>query len=113
MGGPIFISIGDADKLNAFLDANDWMDRDQMFVDDYSFDAYRAAGFGRFDQVDKEAVKNIKMTAPALKFGEWMNYFSVVGKVSPVPKVALDDACDHFSFRHRWLTYCSYLSCFL
>ncbi len=87
VGGPIFISIGDADKLNTFLGSNDWMGRDQMYVDDYSFDAYRAAGFGRFDQVDKEAVKNIKMTAPDLKLGEWFNYFSIVGKVSPVPKV--------------------------
>lgn len=80
------MSIGDAEKLNTFLDANDWMGRDQMFVDDYSFDAYKAAGFGRFDQVDKEAAKNVKMTAPELGFGEWMTYFSTVGKVSPVPK---------------------------
>lgn len=87
VGGPIFISIGDADKLNTFLDANDWMGRDQMFVDDYSFDAYKAAGFGRFDQVDKERVKNVKMSAPELGgLGGWMNYFSIVGKVSPVPK---------------------------
>jgi len=87
VGGPIFISIGDADKLNTFLDANDWMGRDQMFVDDYSFDAYKAAGFGRFDQVDKEKVKNVKMSAPELGgLGGWMNYFSIVGKVSPVPK---------------------------
>ncbi|KAL3811973.1 hypothetical protein ACHAXA_009591 [Cyclostephanos tholiformis] len=63
------------------------MDRDWMFVDDYSFDAYRAAGFGRFDRADREMVKNIKMNAPDLGgFGEWMNYFSIVGKVSPVPK---------------------------
>ena len=87
VGGPIFISIGDANKLNTFLDANDWMSRDKMFVDDYSFDAYKAAGFGRFDQVDKDAVKNVKMSAPTLKFGDWIKYFSVVGKVSPVPKV--------------------------
>lgn len=80
------MSIGDADKLNTFLDANEWMARDQMFVDDYSFDAYKAAGFGRFDQVDKEAVKEVKMTAPELGFGEWMTYFTTVGKVSPIPK---------------------------
>lgn len=72
--------------MNAFLSKNEWMDKKQMYVDDYSFDAYKSAGFGRFDQVDKETVKDIKMTAPELKFGEWMNYFSVVGKVSPVPK---------------------------
>lgn len=59
-----------------------------MFVDDYSFDAYRAAGFGRFDQLDKDAVKDldIKMTAPELGFGEWMGYFSTVGKVTPIPE---------------------------
>lgn len=86
IGGPTFISIGDADKLNTFLDANDWMGKDQMYVDDYSFDAYKAVGFGRFDEVDKEAVKSVKMTAPDLGFGEWMKYFSIVGKISPIPK---------------------------
>jgi hypothetical protein len=88
IGGPIFVSIGDANKLNTFLDANPWMPKSQMFVDDYSFDAYKAAGFSRFDQVDKEsdAVKNFKMTAPELGFKEWMNYFGVVSKVSPLPK---------------------------
>lgn len=54
-----------------------------MFVDDYSFDVYKAAGFTRFDQVDKEKAKSVKMTAPDLKFGEWMTYFGIVGKVSP------------------------------
>lgn len=86
IGGPIFISIGDSNKLNTFVDANDWMPRDRMFVDDYSFDAYKAAGFGRFDKVDEEAVTDIKLTAPNLEFREWMKYFSNVGKVSPIPK---------------------------
>lgn len=80
------MSIGDAEKLNAFLDANEWMDKEQMFVDDYSFDAYKAVGFGRFDEVDKEAAKQVKMSAPELGFGEWMSYFSIVGKISPIPK---------------------------
>ena len=84
--GPTFVSIGDAEKLNAFLDANPWMNKNRMFVDDYSFDAYKAAGFSRFDQIDKESVSNIKMTAPQLSFGEWITYFSTVGKVSPVPQ---------------------------
>ena len=88
IGGPIFVSIGDAVKLNTFLDANPWMPRSQMFVDDYSFDTYKAVGFGRFDEVDKEsdAIKNFKMTAPELGFKEWMNYFGVVNKVSPIPQ---------------------------
>jgi len=86
VGGPIFVTIGDAEKLNSFLDVNSFIPREQAFVDDYSFDAYKAAGFGRFDQVGKEDVKNIKMTAPELGFGEWINYFTTVGKVSPIPK---------------------------
>lgn len=72
--------------MNTFLDANTFIPREQAFVDDYSFDAYKAAGFGRFDQVDKDAVKDVKMTAPELGFGEWINYFTTVGKVSPIPK---------------------------
>ena len=66
-----------------FLDANPWIDSSQMFVDDYSFGLYKEAGFTRFDQVDKEKAKSVKMTAPDLKFGEWMSYFNTVGKVSP------------------------------
>lgn len=90
IGGPIFVSIGDSDKLNAFLDANDFIPREQIFVDDYSFDAYRAAGFGRFDEVDKEVAKDaFKMTAPELGFGEWINYFATVGKVTPIPRVCV------------------------
>lgn len=89
MKGPIFVSIGDADKLNAFLDVNPWIERESMFVDDYSFDAYKAAGFKRIDQEDKELVKQIKLGgAPELNFKEWINYFSNVGKISPVPKDA-------------------------
>lgn len=95
VGKPIFISIGDADKLNEFLNANSWIDKEQMFVDDYSFDAYKAVGFGRFDQVDKEVAKSVKMTAPQLGgFKEWINYFSIVGKISPVPKVGFPYCCD-------------------
>lgn len=56
-------------------------------MDDYSFDAYKAAGFSRFDQVDKDVAKKIGMgSAPELGFGEWINYFTTVGKVSPIPK---------------------------
>lgn len=83
---PIFISIGDTEKLNTFLSANEWMPRDQMLVDDYNFDAYRAAGFGRFDQLDKESVKDVKMAAPDLGWKAWFTYFSNVSKISPIPK---------------------------
>lgn len=83
------MSIGDADKLNVFLDFNPFMPRDRMYVEGYSFDAYRAAGFNRFDQVDPEqAQAGLKLTAPNLSIGEWMSWASNVVKLSPIPEGA-------------------------
>lgn len=86
INGPVFISIGDSEKLNVFLDANPNIPREKVFVDDYTFGAYKAVGFKSFTDVDKETVKGIKMTAPDLGFGEFMKYFGAVSKVSPIPK---------------------------
>ena len=88
IAGPIFISIGDAEKLNVFLDKNPKVPREQAFVDNYSFGAYEAAGFGRFDEQDenlaKDALQNMEAPALGLK-GAW-NYATSVMKVSPIPK---------------------------
>lgn len=88
ISGPFFISIGDEEKLSVFLDKNPDIPREQAFVDDYSFDAYKAAGFGRFDDTDKDAAKEAmkNMVAPDLGFGGWWNYMTNVSKLSPVPK---------------------------
>jgi len=84
--GPIFISIGDKEKLETFLKQNPNISKDQMFVDDYNFGAYKSVGFKSFLDVDKEAVKDVKMSAPQLSFKQWMSYAGNVGKVSPIPK---------------------------
>lgn len=60
--------------------------KNQMFVDDYSFAAYKAVGFKSFTEVDKDVLKDVKMTAPDLAWKEWIAYFTSVGKVSPIPK---------------------------
>lgn len=86
MNGPIFVSIGDVEKLNVFLEQNPKVPPEQMFVDDYSFDAYKSVGFKSFTEVDKDVAKEVKMSAPDLSFKQWMGYFSKVGKVSPIPK---------------------------
>ena len=88
VSGPFFISIGDEEKLSAFLEKNPSIPREQAFVDDYTFGAYKAAGFGRFDDTDKEVAKEAmgNMAAPELSAGEWWSYMSSVMKVSPVPK---------------------------
>ena len=87
ISGPIFVTIGDQEKLNTFLDLNEFIPRNQAFVDDYTFGAYKAVGFGRFDEQDKEVVKEVKMTAPDLGgfSGAW-KYMKHVGKISPIPK---------------------------
>jgi hypothetical protein len=84
--GPIFISIGDTEKLNVFLDKNPYVPRDMAFVDDdmKGFSAYKKAGFGRFDEIDPAVARQVKLQAPAGI--NWMTYLGSVMKVSPVPK---------------------------
>jgi hypothetical protein len=88
IAGPLFISIGDEEKLNVFLDKNPFVPRDQAFVDDYEFGAYNAAGFGRFDEQDKEVAKEAakNMAAPDLGLKGFWNYATSVSKISPIPK---------------------------
>lgn len=82
--GPLFVSIGDTEKLNKFLELNPYVPSDQMFVDDYDFDAYNAVGFGSLG--DKmEGASDIEMTAPELGgVGGWWKYLSNVITLSPV-----------------------------
>lgn len=86
--GPLFISIGDEDKLNVFLDKCFYVPRDQAFVDDYDFAAYKAAGFGRFDEQDdalaKDGVSN--MSAPDIGLKGWWNYATSASTLAPIPK---------------------------
>jgi len=72
--------------LAAFLDQNPNIPRDKMFVDDYTFGAYKAVGFKSFLETDKEEAKKVKMAAPDLSMKQWMGYFGNVGKLSPIPK---------------------------
>lgn len=84
--GPLFVSIGDNEKLSAFLEKNPYVPKDQMFGDDdlRNFGAYKAAGFGRFDEQDPEVAKQVKLSAPVGV--NWWNYATTITKVSPIPK---------------------------
>jgi len=69
------------------LELNPFIPRDQIFVDGYDFTAYKEAGFGRFDEQDKEVVKQVSLTAPDLGgVGEWWKYLSNSMKVAPIPE---------------------------
>jgi hypothetical protein len=84
----LFISIGDAKKLQTFLELNPNIPPSIVFVDDYDFAAYQAAGFGSLDNVDKDALKSVKIKAPNLGGGlkQWFQYFANVMALSPVEK---------------------------
>lgn len=88
VSGPLFISIGDEEKLNKFLELNPYVPRDQAFVDGYDFRAYKDAGFGRFDEQDPQVAKEVKMTSPKLEGGVkgWWKYMTNVGTLSPIPR---------------------------
>lgn len=86
VAGPFFISIGDAEKLNKFLDLNPKVPRDSAFVDGYEFAAYEAAGFGKLDGSDPDAAKGAKLTPPNLSMGDWFKYTTNLMALSPVPK---------------------------
>lgn len=86
--GPLFVTIGDEEKLNTFLELNPFIPNDQIYVDGYDFTAYENASFGRFDeQQDKNILKDVKMTAPDMPggVGGWWKYITNVGKLSPIP----------------------------
>eukprot|EP00747_Dinoflagellata_sp_TGD_P221714 gnl/TRDRNA2_/TRDRNA2_93501_c0_seq1.p1 gnl/TRDRNA2_/TRDRNA2_93501_c0~~gnl/TRDRNA2_/TRDRNA2_93501_c0_seq1.p1 ORF type:complete len:110 (-),score=21.34 gnl/TRDRNA2_/TRDRNA2_93501_c0_seq1:31-360(-) len=56
-----------------------------MFVDGYSFDAYKALGFKSITELDDDIKKQATLDPPGLSFGQWMKYLGNVMKVSPVP----------------------------
>merc|ERR1712079_25200 len=43
-------------------------------------------GLKSFTETDKDMMKDVKITAPDLGFGQWMSYFGSVMKISPVEK---------------------------
>jgi len=88
IAGPLFVSIGDDEKLSKFLELNPYVPKDQMFVDDYNLEAYNAVGLKKFTDMPKDVIKDVKMTAPDLEGGikGWWKYMTNVAKLAPVDK---------------------------
>mmetsp|Transcript_11688 Transcript_11688/g.40650 ORF Transcript_11688/g.40650 Transcript_11688/m.40650 type:complete len:140 (+) Transcript_11688:348-767(+) len=86
VGGPVFISVGDDEKLAKFLELNPAVPAERCFVDDSeNFDAYSAAGFGVIgDTVPKE----VKIAPPSFSWKQWLDYLANVAKLSPIRKGA-------------------------
>jgi hypothetical protein len=82
--GPLFVSIGNAEMLNKFLELNPAVPRTQAFVDDYSFGAYKAVGIGSFE-FGQPVKGDVKLAAPKIDgFGGWWKYLTNAGKLSPI-----------------------------
>ena len=64
------------------------MPRRSVFVDDYSFGAYNAVGFGKFTDLSEEDKKDVKVRQPELDggFGSWWKYLTNVMSLSPIDK---------------------------
>lgn len=85
---PIFVSIGDPDRLNAFLSKNPEVSHDRFFVDGYDFAAYREAGFGRFDEKPKDVTDNVK--PKPVSFGGAKGWWTFVTSFIPLAPVTPD-----------------------
>ena len=84
--GPVFISVGDPEKLGKFLDSNPALPRSMAYIDasEYEFEAYKLAGFGNIAPGAK--MPEGGLPPPKLGFGQWFKYFTNVAGVSPIPK---------------------------
>jgi len=86
----VFVSVGDVDKLRAFLDANPFIDADRAYVDGYERLAYKAMGLELFTETDPQVAKDASknLAAPDLGgMGGWWNYMKNAAKLAPVEKL--------------------------
>lgn len=83
--GPLFVSIGDAEKLATFLSLNPNISPSQIFVEGYDFGIYQRAGFGSLLNSTTVGLKQLQ--APNLGgWKRWWNYLTNVVSISPVEK---------------------------
>lgn len=86
IAGPLFVSIGDAEKLNIFLDANPEVTKESCFVDGYEFNAYKSMGLQNIGDDKSIKMEDVKLEAPDLGFSGWWKYMTSMMKISPIPK---------------------------
>lgn len=84
--GPWLISIGDAEKLDRFLEMNPNIPKSQVFVDDYQFQAYDTAGFTKKFNDDQNG-NTPRLTAPDLGgIQGWWKYLTNAIALAPIEK---------------------------
>jgi len=87
VAGPLFISVGQPEQLQKFLDINPELSQAKALIDDSSdFAAYKAAGFN-YLMGDKELAEVPDFKPPkSMGMGKWFTYLKNVISLSPVPK---------------------------
>lgn len=83
INGPIFVTIGDSDKLNKFLKENPNVPRESIFADDLSFGAYNAVGLG---SVAMEKASEPVPPPEGMGFDFWRRYLWNILGLSPIPR---------------------------
>ncbi len=87
IAGPVFISIGDPEKISLFLEKNPNVPRNMLLVDGYDFAAYNAMGYGKLlEDKSKTILGGASLKLPQFGFGKWKDYISTVTKLAPIPK---------------------------
>jgi hypothetical protein len=83
VAGPVFVSIGDIQKLEVFFEKNPRLPREQLLLD-IDLRAYKTMGYGQIMQdmtKTAQGAKNIKM--PKFGFKRWSDYLTSAGKLVP------------------------------
>jgi hypothetical protein len=86
--GPIFVSIGDENRLQAFLDKHPDISPSQIAVDGYDFAAYKKAGFGRFDKKPESVTQDV--IPKPIKLGGWRGWWTFLSSFMPLAPVTPD-----------------------
>lgn len=85
IAGPVFISIGDEEKLNLFLELNPKAPKELFLVDGYEFDAYKSIGFGVIAGNPKNTIRGTKkIKFPKFSFATLRKYLRNVMRLSPM-----------------------------
>lgn len=90
VNGPIFVSIGSANKLGVFLKENPRISWDKILVDDYDHKSYKETmGFERFDEITSigqlRGLDLSKMVVPLLRT---LGISKLFGYATKVPALA-------------------------
>jgi len=87
VAGPLFISVGQPEQLQQFLDLNPELNKASALIDDSEdFAAYKAAGFN-YLMGDKPLETPPDFKPPkTMTAGKWWNYMRNVVELAPKPK---------------------------